>query len=144
MAAIGNDGRGYETFEHTADLGLLVRGRDLRDLFELAALGLCRIMFGRATAGTAERTVAQEGEEPEELLVAWLEEIIFAFEVEGFLTARAVVDDLGPGSVSGRLVGSVPPPGTARLGHSVKAVTYHDLEIRAADGLLEARVVLDV
>ena len=138
------NGRGYETFEHTADLGLLVRGKDLRDLFEMAALGLCRTMFGAGVQESAERPVAEEGEEPEELLVAWLEEIIFAFEAECFIAARGVVDEVGGGGVRGRLVGMTAPPGLQPVEHRVKAVTYHGLAIRHAAGMLEVRVVLDV
>ena len=144
MDASGAGRRGYEAFEHTADLGFVVRGRDMGDLFELAALALCRTMFEGADDESEVRTVLQEAEEPEGLLVAWLEEVIYAFEVDGYVTARAVVDEIGGHTVRGRLLGGPAPSGRNAVAHTVKAVTYHDLDIRRRGDLLEARVVLDV
>ena len=48
-----------ETFEHTADLGLRVVGRDLSDLFETAAAGLFDIIVANreAVRGDKEETV---------------------------------------------------------------------------------------
>jgi SHS2 domain-containing protein len=111
VAASAADKRGYETFEHTADLGLVVRGRDMKDLFELAALALSRTMFEGAADESEERAVTEDAEDAEGLLVAWLEEVVYAFEVDGFVTARAVVDEVDAHSLRGRLLGGPAPTG---------------------------------
>jgi SHS2 domain-containing protein len=81
---------GYESFEHTSDLGLKVRGKNLVDLFEQAAAGFIELMIDPRTVRPARLLeVRTSGEEPEELLVAWLQEILFAFEAEGFAPASA-------------------------------------------------------
>ena len=55
-----------ETFEHTADLGLRVVGRDLSDLFETAAAGLFDVIVANreAVRDDKEETVSLVGRDP--------------------------------------------------------------------------------
>jgi SHS2 domain-containing protein len=122
---------GYETFDHTADVGLLVRGRDMEDLFVQAAAGLIALLFG---AGPVQ----------EELLVAWLEEILMAFELEGLAIAGVDGVRLGRGVVTGELAGEPFDAARHELCTHVKAVTYHDLVVRRSACGCEVRLVLDV
>ena len=85
-----------------------------------------------------------EGGAPEELLVGWLEEILFAFEVDGFVPAAARVESLGDGEVVGELRGEDLDPRRHELRHAVKAVTYHDLAIKRVAGGYEVHIVFDV
>ena len=136
---------GYESFEHTSDLGLKVRGRDLVDLFEQAAAGFIGLIIDPETVRPARSlTIRTSAEEPEELLVAWLQEILFAFEAEGFAPASARVDALGETDVTGHLMGEELELERHRLRHPVKAVTYHNLAIRVVKGLYEVSLVFDV
>lgn len=145
MAACRDMRSGYETFEHTADVGLLVRGVDLPDLFLQAALGFLYVMFGDAPV-RRERTmpVRAEGHGPEVLLVAWLEEILYAFEVHRFVPAEVRLLSLEEGQARGELVGEAFDPERHELAAVVKAVTYHDLTINRRQGGFEVRIVLDV
>ena len=71
-----------EVFEHTADVGLRVRGRDLEDLFRTAAEGLFDdIVANRQDVRDVEREcVSLVADSLAELLVAWLNELIFRCE----------------------------------------------------------------
>jgi len=136
---------GYETFDHTADVGLLVRGRDMEDLFARAAAGLIELLFGAGPVqARTTRTVRAEGAGPEELLVAWLEEILMAFELEGLAIAGVYDVRLGRGVVTGELAGEPFDPARHELCTHVKAVTYHDLAVRSSAHGCEVRLVLDV
>lgn len=145
MSAQASGRGGYETFEHTADVGLKVWGASLKELFEQAAAGFIDVMLDPRTV-RPERSVsiAATGEEPEELLVGWLEEILFAFEARGFAPATAHVKSLGEGELRGELLGEDLDLQRHELRQPVKAVTYHDLTIKRRGDLYEVRIVFDV
>src|SRR5690242_9494482 len=71
-----------ETFDHTADVGLRIRAAGLDDLFRTAAEGLFDyIVTNRSEVRAGEvETVAVAAEAPADLLVAWLNELIFRSE----------------------------------------------------------------
>src|SRR4051812_11172269 len=73
-----------ETFEHTADVGLRIRGSDLADLFRTAAVGLFDyIVANRDEVHVEQReAVSLEAASPAELLAAWLNELIFRCETQ--------------------------------------------------------------
>jgi SHS2 domain-containing protein len=145
LALSDNSLSGYQTFEHTADLGLIVRGRDMMDLFAQAAAGMLELMFDTAAVRPERhQELLARGEEPEELLVGWLEEVLYAFEVEGFAAARARVLSLDAGALSGELVGEPFDPARHELRAHLKGVTWHGLAIRRTADCLEVRIVFDV
>ncbi len=145
MSGNRHPARGHESFEHTADLGLEVWAESLEGLFEEAALALIETILDRESVQETEYlSVEVEGEEPEELLVEWLEEILFAFEGRDFAPARARVDCLEERRLSGQLSGECLEPDRHQPRRLIKAVTYHDLNIREEDGTLRVRIVLDI
>ncbi len=137
--------RGHDTFEHTADIGIEAWGPGLEALFEEAAGALAEAML---IVDTVEETdtlsMAAQGEEPEELLIAWLEEVLFAFEGQDFAPVRARVDSLADGEVAGTLFGEPFDPTRHAVSAVVKAVTYHGLSIERHNGQHRVRIVLDV
>ncbi len=70
-----------ETFEHTADVGLRITGNDLDDLFRTAAEGVFDyIVVNRGEVRQTTRAeVEMSAETPAELLVAWLNDLIYRF-----------------------------------------------------------------
>jgi SHS2 domain-containing protein len=145
MAWSAPGARGHGTFEHTADVGIDAWGPGLEALFEEAAAALMdAILDTGSVEETDTLTVSAEGKEPEELLVEWLEEVLYAFEVREFATGRARVDSLEDKRVEGTLFGEPFDPERHPTSSAVKAVTYHDLRIEQEDGQRRARIVLDV
>jgi SHS2 domain-containing protein len=137
---------GYEFFGTTADKGILARGRDLRELFVNAARGLMALMVEdpAAVLPAERRAVRLVAGSSEGLLVAWLSELLYLYEVDGFLVADAVLDRLDETGLAAHLAGEPFDPGRHRAAGHVKAVTYHGLEItRDADGL-RAPIIVDV
>ena len=111
---------GFEVFEHTADVGLRVWGWDMCQLF------------------------SAQGEEPEDMLVAWLEEILFAFEVERFAPSSVEIENFESGRIAGRLLGEDFDEERHLVHHLIKAVTYHNLAIERTDGGWQVRIIFDV
>lgn len=74
--------RSYEPVDHRADLALLARGRTLAELFRNAALGMLEYLHDpRSVRGESETRIEVEARDLEELLVAWLREILHLREV---------------------------------------------------------------
>ena len=137
--------RAYEQFDHPSDIGLRARGRSLEELFGNAALGMIELMLD--PAGVEEREARQvevKGDDAEGLLVAWLSEILYAFDAERFAAARAEVVSVGDGRVRGRLGGERFSEARHELRKAIKAVTWHNLKIKKTPTGYEVSIVLDV
>jgi len=139
------DGEPFEEFEHASDLGLRVRGRTLREMFENAGRGLARLMADPAGVNPSEALELEaSGDDNEMLLVAWLGEVLYAFEVEHFVPHEVEVLELEAGRLKGLVRGERFDAGRHEIRHAIKAVTYHNLNIREGAGGYEADIILDV
>ncbi|MFQ6019390.1 MAG: archease [Dehalococcoidia bacterium] len=143
----------YEVIEHTADVGIVVHGATLADLFSNAALGMFALMADLAgVEERSERSVELEGSDWGGLLVKWLSELLFFLDAEELLLSRFQIDRLEPfDSAQGRLYrlkarayGEPIDRGRHQLRFGVKAVTRHMLEVRQEDGRWRAQVLFDI
>ena len=135
----------FEEFEHGADIGLRVRGRTIEELFENAGRGMIELMLDPARVEPrAERQIAASGEDAEMMLVAWLSEILYAFDADGFAPAAAAVSSVSEGEVRGVLRGEAFEERRHDVRNVVKAVTYHNLKVEEKGGRYRVDVVFDV
>ncbi len=135
----------YETFEHTADLGLRARAPDLDTLFADAARALfAAIVEDLATVQPRQRVgITVAGDDREYLLFDWLRTLLGRFEIEHLLFSRFEVH-VTPEGLSAGAWGEPLDPERHALDHEVKAITYHDLRVeQMADGWL-AEVIVDI
>jgi protein archease len=135
----------YETFEHTADLGLRVRAADLPSLFAEAARGLFSIIVADPGAVRPLETISLnvKGDVPELLLFDWLSELLYIYETRRLLLSQFDAR-LGPTGLTATARGEPIDPNRHALDHEVKAITYHALKLqREADGWL-AEVIVDI
>ncbi len=140
---------GYAPIDHTADVGIVARGRTLAELFEQAALGLMDIVCDRRSVEPRHTRAIEASASPgdrEALLVAWLDEINFHMQVEAevYHDARVHALERETGRVRGIVRGESLDPQRHRLDTEVKGVTWHALEVREAQGGFTARVIFDV
>jgi SHS2 domain-containing protein len=136
-----------EIFEHTADVGLKVRGRDLDDLFRTAAEGVFDyIVVNRIDVLPSERdTVALEADDPSELLALWLNELIFRSETRHRLYSEFDVRVDERGKVLRAQIGGEPIDRERHiLDHEVKAVTHHALHVRRDGREWVVELILDI
>jgi SHS2 domain-containing protein len=135
----------YTLLNHTADLGIKVRGGDLRNLFESAGRALMHLMVrGKIPGKTRSLKISVSGEDLADLMVRWLGEILYLFSGENL-----VVTAIDMGSVSSsRLeatLQTVPfEPEIHEVFNEIKAVTYHQIEVKEKGNHWEARVIFDV
>ena len=136
-----------ETFDHTADVGLRVRGADLDDLFRTAAEGVFDYIVTNRDAVRVEATesVALRAETPADLLVAWLNELIFRCETRHRLYTRFDVRVAEDGRGLEAEIGGEPIDRDRHvLDHEVKAVTHHGLTLRRDGAGWLAELILDI
>ena len=135
----------YETFEHTADLGLRVKAADLPTLFAEAARGLMSVIVANLdeVKPVREMTLEVAGDALDELLFDWLSEVLYAFESEHLLLSEFAIELTGAG-LKATARGEPLDVSRHQLEHEVKAITYHGLKVeQTAEGWL-AEAILDI
>lgn len=140
----GSTGR-YRLLEHTADMGIEAQADSLAALFVYIAQGLLEILFDTPCLPSAGQRlpVALHRADTEELLVAWLGEILFLVEQRDFCPVGFSIEALEGGRLQGSMFGEF-RPGAFRPVREVKAVTYHRLSVQQHAGIWKARVYLDL
>ena len=131
---------GFRELEHTADWALEVWAPDLGLLFAQAAQGMYWLMETHLTDGPRlERTLVLEGVDAESLLVTFLGELLYIGESEqiGF-------DQFNLSLTETRLTAHLRGASVADIKKEIKAVTYHNLEVRRAEQGYSVVIVFDV
>lgn len=135
----------FETFDHTADLGLRIQSADLNTLFIEAAQALFSTIVDDLGTIRPERTIEVElhDDDREYLLFDWLRTFLYHFDAEHLLLSRFEVDVRADG-LTGWAWGEPLDRERHTLGHEVKAITYHGLKVeQTANGWL-AEVIVDI
>ena len=135
----------YETFDHTADLGLRIRAADLDTLFDEAAQALFSAIVEDLSAVRPERLVEVNlsADERDYLLFDWLKTLLYHFDAEHVLYSRFEVR-VTPAGLSGRAWGEPLDRARHELCHEVKAITYHGLRVSQTDDGWLAEVIVDI
>ena len=135
----------YETFEHTADLGLRVAAGSREDLFAEAARGLFSMIVPDLASvrltQTRELTIA--GQEIDYLLFDWLNELLYIFDTQRLLLADFEVR-LNDDGLIATTRGEAYDPKRHRLDHEVKAITYHGLRVDEDETGWRGEVIVDI
>lgn len=133
--------RDFEEIEHTADVALHVWGKDLKELFVNAARGMAWLLADPETVEpTVEIALDLEGFDAETLLVTWLGELLYYNETDHLVFTEFDLDEVTPTHLRGTARGGVP----AEIRRHIKAVTFHEMDIRSTDRGLETTLVFDV
>jgi SHS2 domain-containing protein len=135
----------YETFDHTADLGIRIRAADLNALFAEAAQALFSTIVEDlgSVVPVQQLDVKIAGTDREYLLFDWLKELLYHFDAEQLLFSRFEVR-VGDNGLEASAWGEPVDRTRHELAHEVKAITYHGLRVEpVADGWL-AEVIVDI
>jgi protein archease len=135
----------YRLFSHTGDLGMTVQGQDQLELFEQAAWSFFDLLVdARRIDPKIALKVSVEAPDREALLVAWLGELLYLFDARLLVFGRFEIEELTDRSLKARVWGEDFDPEKHGFKHGVKAVTYHQLQIRKTPKGWRARVILDI
>ena len=140
----------YEIFEHTADIGLRIRAKDLNHLFADAADGF----FNLVTDLSAIRQLGPENlhevevnfqeENAAELLMHWLQELLFIFSTRHSVLLEYHFITLTPMMLKLKAKAVRFDPAKHPSRHEVKAVTYHQFRVVQEKAGWLAEVILDI
>jgi len=142
----------HRFFDHTADVGADIEAPDLGALFTEALRAFTDTLTpleGVGTAGgrEAEREIELEADSLDELLVLWLEELLYLFEVGSLLFSGAEARVEGEGGayrLHALAHGEVYDPDRHPLKVLIKGVTYHELSVEEGPEGWRARVIFDI
>ena len=135
----------YSIIDHTADLGITVRGTDLRDLFEEAARSITHLMV---TVNPAKELkivkLSVTGCDSADLMVRWLGEILYLLEGENKVVIHMDIDSISPLRLDATLKTVPFDPKTDEILYEIKAVTYHQIKVAEKSDHWEARIIFDL
>jgi SHS2 domain-containing protein len=137
--------RMFETFEHTADLGLRVRAASLNELFAEAGRGLFSVIVENPETirPEATRELRLQADSMENLFFDWLAELLYIFEAEKLALGRFEVSIAGT-ALDAKVAGERIESGRHVLLRELKAITYHGLVVRQSGQHWEAEVIVDI
>jgi protein archease len=142
---MANDQGTYREIEHTADLGFEITAVDLPQLFASAGEALYALIADPATIESREDIkISATGDNPEDLLHAWLCELLALFNVQGFVGKRCEIAQISDGQVQGRVSGETLDVKRHAFHTEIKGVTYHDFKVWQEAGAWHARIIFDV
>ena len=134
----------FRWVDHTAELELEIEARSEHDVLADALAAISELLEVDPEDASrpwepARRTVRAIAADRPALLAAWLDELVFLAESEGFVATGIERLELSACELTATVSGVLddPPP-------LVKAVTYHRLLFEPAGDRYVARVVLDV
>jgi SHS2 domain-containing protein len=140
----------FEFLEHTADLYVAAYGKSLEEAFENAACAMFEGMTDlEKVEPRLEESVEVKGQDEQALLYNWLEALLVKSDVTGNLYSRFKILKIKKTSSDFGLEAKIwGEPFDAKRHMSkvgVKAVTYHQMEIRReAKGAVTVRFILDI
>lgn len=135
--------RKFEWVEHPADLGVRLYGTSLAGLFENSVEALFAALDVTAGPPGEKLTLSVSAESPEELLVRFLEELLYRLEAKQVASRTGRVRiQAGPDGY--RLTSELAGRKVTRVGREIKAVTYHNLKIEKKAGRYQCTVIFDL
>ncbi len=134
-----------EILDISGDVGLEVQADDLYDLFEGVASGMFGLITNTADIQEkTERRITIHSRDIDNLVIAWLNELIFIFDTDGLVPRRYEFYELTEDSVDGRIVGEEFNPQIHERRLLIKAATYHDFEIKRIGSMWWLKVIFDI
>jgi SHS2 domain-containing protein len=135
----------YRLLEHTADMGIKAEGETQAALFQQMALGLRQIITECLDIRPQTvMTIEVVGMDREELLVNWLNELVFLLETRHFLPAIFEIETIDEQRLRALVRGETFDPDRHFLEREVKAITYHQIKVESSGKGWSAQVFVDL
>ncbi len=135
----------YEFINHTADIGIKVRGFSRKEMFENAARAMFDLIVDLDTVETQNQMAIEiRGEQLEELLADWLRDLLYRYNGDKYLLKEFKIEKISPRGLKARVRGEKLDMSRHNLRREIKAVTYHDLKIRKLNRQWQAQIIFDI
>jgi SHS2 domain-containing protein len=137
--------RAFEIIDHTADVGIIAYGADIEELFSNAALALFSLITElESVEGKLHLDLEVSSEDRDSLLVEWLNELIYLFDVKHILFNRFDIASLTHNELKATCYGEDFNPKKHNIKVGIKAATYHMLKLDKSDDGFKAKIILDI
>ncbi len=137
----------YKFLEHTADAKFQAFGRTLEEAFSNAALATAGLMWNwENVEKKVEHQVKVKGNDLKQLLVNFLEEIIYLFETKSFLLGyveKLTIEKEGKSFGLKALLKGDKHSDKYKIHGDVKAITYNEMEVETKNHFM-VQVVVDI
>ena len=136
---------GFVLLEHTADIGISACGDSLEDTLCWLATGMFSILVDPETvAPTSSRVISVASSDREALAVDWLNELVYQYEVTGFLLKECHVTlNEGDTRLEALCHGESADLNRHHILTAIKAATYHRISVSREEEW-NVRIYLDV
>lgn len=139
---------GYAFLEHTADVMIEAYGSSMGEAFSFAAKAMFDVMFDTSrVVPRLSMKIKVSAKDLEGLLYAWLEELLYRFDVERIAFSRfefTFAEKEGVIRGVGEARGELYDPGKHSRRTEVKAVTYEEMHITKTSNGFKLRFILDI
>ncbi|MDJ0913209.1 MAG: archease [Desulfobacterales bacterium] len=135
----------YRILDHTADFGIQVFGQSAQEVFIQAAYAMMeQIVNRKALEVKFENQLVIEGFDWPDLMVNWLRELLFLWSGNEWLMKRALINTLSPNRLSAVLKLDVYSAKRHVIKNEIKAITYHELQVKQTVAGWQAQFICDV
>jgi len=134
----------FEIVNHTADVGIIAHGANIKQAFANAAKGLFSLITDLDNVQEVlHRDIEVTATDKESLLVEWLNELIYQFDTENIIFKRFDITELDNTRLRAKNYGEKVDSARHKLKTGVKAATYHMLKVDKANGC-QVQVLFDI
>jgi SHS2 domain-containing protein len=135
----------FRVLGHTADIGFEAFGATRQEVFANAARALMHLMVDLETiAPQKQLSLRAEASDMPSLLVNWLSEILYLFDADGWVFRDFEFEDLTDHSLAAIAQGEKFDRTRHQVKLLVKAITYHQLDLRETAQGWRAQVYVDI
>ena len=135
----------FKIIDHTADIGIIIFGADMNQIFSNAALALFSLITDtESIKDTLQRELKINSKKRDVLLVEWLNEFIYLFDTEQTLFNKFEIRSLSRNQVKATCYGEKFDPSRHKLKMGIKAATYHMLKVTKVNNGYTAQVIFDI
>lgn len=140
-----NINKGFRFIDHTADIGVVIFGESLPELFQHAAESFFSVLIELRNIHEKEsHSFSLDAPGLEELLVSWLNEFLYLFETQGLLFRRFEIKNLNKEHLEAVAWGEKYTAEKHHIKRVIKAVTFHQLSIQKQRGRWKAQIIFDL
>jgi SHS2 domain-containing protein len=98
----------------------------------------------KATETGKKVEVSLDGNDLPDLMVKWLSEILYLLEGESLIVTEISINSISSDKITSTLSVIEFDSGYHEVLREIKAVTYHQIEVKEQNGLWTARIIFDL
>lgn len=125
----------------TSDVLFEAYGKDLKEVFENSAIGLFTVIC-HDVKPEIEKVIEVDGTDEKDLLYNWLQMLIAMVDIEEMFFSKFEITEITETKLKAKIYGESTTPEKGET--VVKAVTYHQFDLKKIDDGYTATVSVDI